>query len=118
MAERGPPERRCKTALVGTDSRRSTIAAAIFSVIVIALLVSGGLFVRELITQSFKTSSDLAAERALTISALRYQLDEETGLRGYAMTHDRVYLEPFERGKSVLHATIAQLRATLPAARC
>ncbi len=98
---------------MGTDSRRSTIAAAVFAVIVIALLVSGGLYVRTLITQAFETSSKLAAERAMAVTALRYQLDEETGLRGFALTHDRVYLEPFERGKSVLHATIAQLQATL-----
>ena len=101
--------------LVGTDSRRSTIAAAVFAVIVIALLVGGGLYVRALITESFKTSSELAAERDLTAGALGFQLDEETGLRGYAVTHDRIYLEPFNRGKSVLYATIARLQATLPA---
>jgi serine phosphatase RsbU (regulator of sigma subunit) len=100
---------------VGSDSRRSTFWAVIFAIIVIALLVSGGLYVRSLITQSFKTASDLTAARALAANALRFQLDEETGLRGFATTKDRVFLEPFYRGKSVLDRTVADLKATLPA---
>jgi serine phosphatase RsbU (regulator of sigma subunit) len=99
---------------VGSDSRRSSISAAIFAVIVIALLISGGLYVRALITQAFQTANNLAATRALSYDTLRYMLDEETGVRGYAATHDRFFLDPYLRGKSVLRPTIANLRAKLP----
>jgi CHASE3 domain sensor protein len=99
---------------VRSDSRRSSISAAVFAVIVIALLIAGGLYVRALITQAFQTANSLAATRALTYNTLRFMLDEETGLRGYVATHDRFFLDPFLRGKDVLRPSIARLRAALP----
>ena len=100
---------------MGTDSRRTAISAAIFAVIVIALLVAGGLYVRSLINGAFQISRDLATTRALDYNTLRYQLDEETGLRGYAATGQREFLDPYNRGKGVLQSSAAQLEHNLTA---
>jgi serine phosphatase RsbU (regulator of sigma subunit) len=99
---------------VGSEDRRTAISAAVFAIIVIALLVAGGLYVRGLISQSFDTESRLTNVRALTINALNYQIDEETGLRGYQATHQRVFLEPYFRGKPGFGPNLARLEAALP----
>ncbi|HEU5110565.1 MAG TPA: CHASE3 domain-containing protein, partial [Micromonosporaceae bacterium] len=53
--------------------------------------------------------SRTAAERLL--SAL---VDQETGVRGYALTGDRAYLRPYEEGLAREADLIAELRAVLP----
>ncbi len=45
---------------------------------------------------------------------LRYQIDQETGLRGYLLTQDRQFLAPYEQAKQQLPATLAHLRAQSP----
>lgn len=99
---------------MGTDSRRTAISAAIFAVIVIALLIAGGLYVRTIVSNAFDVSNRLANSRALAYNALRFMLDEETGLRGFAATHQREFLQPFVRGKSVFGPTMNDLAASLP----
>ena len=44
-----------------------------------------------------------------TAAVLQYQLDEETGIRGYAATGRRTFLEPYERGRAALPAELALL---------
>jgi len=99
---------------VRSDGRQPAISAAIFAIVVIALLISGGLYVRTLINQAFATSSALESARAVAYDTLRFQLDEETGLRGFAATHERIFLEPYNRGKAVLRPAIADLKTRLP----
>jgi serine phosphatase RsbU (regulator of sigma subunit) len=99
---------------VGSEGRRTAISAAVFAIIVIALLVAGGLYVRELISQAFDVTTQLTNVRALTINALSYQVDEETGLRGYQATHRRAFLEPYLRGKPGFAPNLARLEAALP----
>jgi serine phosphatase RsbU (regulator of sigma subunit) len=99
---------------VDSEGRRTAISAAVFAIIVIALLVTGGLYVRGLISQSFDIASRLTNVRALTINALSYQVDEETGLRGYQATHRRAFLEPYLRGKPGFAPNLARMEAALP----
>jgi serine phosphatase RsbU (regulator of sigma subunit) len=99
---------------VGNDGRRTAISAAVFAIIVIVLLVAGGLYVRGLIAQSFDIASRLTNVRTLTINALNYQVDEETGLRGYQATHQRAFLQPYLRGKPGFSPNLVRLKAALP----
>lgn len=57
-------------------------------------------------------NNDIALTRQgqLTAAAvLQQQLDEETGLRGYAATHRRTFLTPYERGQATLPERLAEL---------
>ena len=49
-----------------------------------------------------------------TAAVLRYQLDEETAIRGYAATGSRDFLEPYERARFTMPAWISELSAALP----
>jgi CHASE3 domain sensor protein len=44
-----------------------------------------------------------------TAAVLRYQLDEETGVRGYAATGRAVFLEPFEGARVAMGTALVQL---------
>lgn len=80
---------------MGSERRRALVLAAVYAVLVIVLLVGGGLYVRALITQSFRTAADIATTRALAYTTLRYMLDEETGVRGFAATQNPLFLQPY-----------------------
>lgn len=96
---------------MGGERGRALIRAAVYVVLVIALLVGGGLYVRILIAQSFRTAADLATTRALAYDALRLMLDEETGVRGFAATGNRLFLQPYDEALKPFPVTAAQLRA-------
>ena len=98
---------------VGTDRRRALILPAIYALLVIALLIGGGLYVRTLISGSFRTAASLGATRALAYSTLRYMLDEETGVRGFAATRDPLFLEPYREALQPFATTARQLRSGL-----
>ncbi len=95
-------------------NRRAAIATAAFALIVVILFVASGLYVRGLIRDSFTLSNRLSDARALAYTALRDQLDEETGLRGFAATHDSVFLQPYHRARPVIEGTLRQLDAAIP----
>jgi serine phosphatase RsbU (regulator of sigma subunit) len=100
---------------MGSERRRALILAATYAVLVIALLVGGGLYVRTLIAHSFQTAADLSTTRALAYSSLRYMLDEETGVRGYAATHNRLFLQPYNAALQPFATTLRTLRSDLTA---
>jgi len=104
-----------KVAVNGSERRRALILAATYAVLVIALLVGGGLYVRTLIAHSFQTAADLSTTRALAYSSLRYMLDEETGVRGYAATHNRLFLQPYNAALQPFATTLRTLRSDLTA---
>ena len=58
------------------------------------------------------TNTEIAQTRVgqLAMAAiLQYQLDEETGLRGYAATHRATFLEPYMRGRAAMPERFAEL---------
>lgn len=95
--------------------RAAPVLPAIYALLVIALLIGAGFYVRTLIAQSFRTASDLGTTRALAYGALRYMLDEETGVRGFAATHERLFLQPYDEAIRPFAATMRQLRSDLTA---
>ncbi len=94
---------------------RTLLSTGAYAGLVIVLLIGGGLYVRGLIDRSFHTADALRSTRALAYDALRYQLDEETGMRGFAATHERLFLAPYEAALGPFHATIARLTAGVDA---
>ena len=95
-------------------NKRAQIATASLAALIVVLLISSGLYVRSLIAGSFDVSSRLGTARALDYNALRYILDMETGLRGFAATKDKQFLQPYLRAKPLLPPSIEALRDSLP----
>jgi len=89
---------------------RPTIAAAVVLALIVPIVIAAGLLVRGYTRAAFQNEQDATAMRAVAFNALRYQLDEETGVRGYAATRDRTYLEPYDTGRALLPATLRRLR--------
>src|SRR5512134_3389499 len=87
---------------------RLTFAAAI-GLILIAGLLAGAIALNA-------SNAQLQVEEAFTVRAAARDLldiaqDAETGQRGFLLTHERSYLQPFEQAQDAAVATIARLRA-------
>lgn len=95
--------------------RRVLISTAFYTLVVIALLASGGIYVRSVVSGSLQNADALRSTRALAYDSLRYMLDEETGVRGFAATHQRLFLEPYRRALDPFRATLQQLRTAVVA---
>jgi len=73
------------------------------------VLVAGGVLVRSILTSSYADAEHVRAARIVTAEAVRAQLDEETGARGYAAVRDPLLLEPYFRGRAALPWLLRQL---------
>lgn len=94
---------------------RPLIVTAIALALVIPVLIAGGFLVRGYVRASFQSEDQARSARALTFMVLRMQVDEESGVRGFAATHDRLMLEPYRNGVVTLPATFARLLPALQA---
>lgn len=95
--------------------RRPILITVVALAIFFPLLLASGLIVRSLVANSFHTAQQTRAARLLTFATLTYQLDEETGLRGYAATRDTEFLEPYRSGRADIEESLRNLRTALAA---
>ena len=84
-----------------------------FLLIVVVLLVVGGLFVRSIVGASFRDVERIRAARVHVADMLTGQLDEETGVRGYAAARAAVLLAPYYDGRAKLPSSFARVRSDL-----
>ena len=94
-------------------ARFDRILRQVLFVPLFALLVGAGFLLWQM-RQTNATVSDIegADERiAQTISIEKLIVDEETGLRGYEITHDPVFLEPYRAAEASLPDQLASRRA-------
>ncbi|HEY1728347.1 MAG TPA: SpoIIE family protein phosphatase [Candidatus Baltobacteraceae bacterium] len=89
------------------------VAFAILLVVAMAILAEASASVNSLISRSFATEAQVRSARQLAEDALALQLDEETGIRGWAATGSRVLLEPYQAALPVLPKTFDHLGALL-----
>jgi serine phosphatase RsbU (regulator of sigma subunit)/CHASE3 domain sensor protein len=75
----------------------------------IVIVALGGLWVRKIVDASFTTATYVRAARLEDFRMQTLQLDEETGIRGYAVTGDKSFLEPFTTAQPQLKRTIERL---------
>ncbi|HTV73212.1 MAG TPA: SpoIIE family protein phosphatase [Candidatus Acidoferrales bacterium] len=94
-------------------SRRSLILTAIMSFALLCLLVGGGIAIRRYIARAFASSEEIHRTQSLAQDALKLQLDEETGIRGIAATHDRLFLQPYFEAHASLRQAFDQLQRDL-----
>jgi hypothetical protein len=96
---------------------RPLVVTAVALALLIPILLTGGFVVRGFIRGSFHSEDQAREARALAFMSLRMQVDEETGVRGFIVTHDPLYLEPCRSARATLPRTLAQLTAALSAMR-
>jgi serine phosphatase RsbU (regulator of sigma subunit)/CHASE3 domain sensor protein len=100
---------------VTSRSIRPLLATIAGLAVVVLVIIVGGLYQRTLIQDAFaNTEASAHAERELH-QVLEDQLDLETGMRGYAATHQRLYLEPYNSAKERIDHDIAALLTSLRA---
>lgn len=85
------------------------------------LFAAGAVLLVMLVASSFKLSSDtetqaaeIAGERLVRIAARRTKLgllNAETGQRGFLLTGEEIYLEPYYRGIEETKKYLAELKA-------
>lgn len=85
-------------------------AALLFFVIVFAI---AGTYVRNVTSVTFAESEEIRTARALLSQVVTQQLDEESGLRGFSATGERLFLAPYHTGRTALPESLAALRRTV-----
>jgi serine phosphatase RsbU (regulator of sigma subunit) len=96
-------------------SNRPWIATVLSIALILPILIAGGFGVRSVVDSAFHAEiASQAAEVALNLS-IRQQLDEETGVRGYALTRQSVFLDPYDRAAAALPGNLALLERDLHA---
>jgi len=99
-------------------SARGVLPTASISIVLIALFVAAGFFTHGYVLTAATTSERLYTVRNDAARALKLQLDEETGIRGYAATRDRSFLDPYRaaaRGR--LESAFSRLGSDLATSR-
>ncbi|HEV3156633.1 MAG TPA: CHASE3 domain-containing protein, partial [Candidatus Baltobacteraceae bacterium] len=76
--------------------------------LVIPVLFIGEFALRDLVTRSFQDARNMRVVDNQGVLIIRDQLDEETGMRGYAATHQKIFLEPYRAARSRMAVDIDQ----------
>ncbi len=84
-----------------------------FLAVVIGVLVAGGLWVQSTVASSFGDAESIGTARFLVEDVLRRQLDEETGIRGYAVARRATLLQPYFEALAALPATLGRATGAL-----
>ncbi len=84
-----------------------------FLALLVGALVAGGVLVRSILTSSYADAQQVWAARIVAADAMRAQLDEETGVRGFATVRDPLMLEAYFRGRAALPVLLPRLRSAV-----
>ncbi|MGB8909514.1 MAG: SpoIIE family protein phosphatase [Candidatus Cybelea sp.] len=79
-------------------------------IVLVVLLVVGGMLLRKMVGESFRSARSLREARIVAADFLKEQLDEETGIRGYAAARQRILLDPFYEGRAALPRSFDKLQ--------
>ncbi len=82
-------------------------------ILVVVVQFGAGWAIRNSVARTFDTSQSIRRARALLFATLRDQLDEETGIRGYLATRDRLFLAPYRAARRALPGRFAALNDLL-----
>ncbi|MGW4838734.1 sensor histidine kinase [Streptomyces globisporus] len=81
-----------------------------FVVVVCGCLVVGGLVLSRMSEHTDELVDRIQPARSVSFQLQNALLDQETGVRGFALTGDRSFLEPYEAGKSAERERLARAR--------
>lgn len=92
--------------ILATESRATSLRrhaplalTLAFMVLVVALLVAAGFYVRNIVRSSFRDAEDIRVARTHVADLLNAQLDQETGMRGYVAAREPILLAPYYAGR-------------------
>lgn len=89
--------------------RRFIFPTVLAGLLLLALVLTGGFLIRQSATQAIDANERVRDARNLAAQALSIQLDQETGIRGYALTHATAFLEPYSRTIGALDPVLNRL---------
>src|SRR5271156_4432768 len=92
---------------------RSLMLTAVASVTALLLLIAAGVLVRQYVSRAFDAYQQTYEIKSLADSAIKLQLDEETGIRGMAATGDPEFLQPYTEAREPLNHVFARLESAL-----
>lgn len=98
----GLPER------IGPSASLLWTAATLVVLVVFAIVA--GLYLRARVVSLIHVSQTIRSARSDAFNLMRGQLDEETGVRGFAATGNRVFLQTYDAALRVVPASVADLR--------
>jgi PAS domain S-box-containing protein len=103
-------------------TRARSLSGPTFAVLALILLVVAGMFVALVVSVRSLDSISRANRDAADINRRALQLervavDLETGVRGYMLTRDRGFLEPYEKGRALVDPRTRELVQLSPAAQ-
>ncbi|MFE6917586.1 sensor histidine kinase [Streptomyces rubiginosohelvolus] len=81
-----------------------------FVVVVCGCLVIGGLVLSRMSERTDELVDRIQPARSVSFQLQNALLDQETGVRGFALTGDRSFLEPYAAGKSAERERLARAR--------
>ncbi|GAA3484678.1 sensor histidine kinase [Streptomyces yanii] len=84
-----------------------------FVLVVCGCLVVGGLVLSRISDRTTELVDRIQPARSSAFQLQNALLDQETGVRGFALTGDKTFLEPYEAGKRDEQRRIARVRAVL-----
>ncbi|MCX4416605.1 CHASE3 domain-containing protein [[Kitasatospora] papulosa] len=82
-----------------------------FVVVVCGCLVVGGLVLSRISDRTTELVDHIQPARSASFQLQNSLLDQETGVRGYALTGDTTFLEPYEEGMRAERERLARLRS-------
>ncbi|HTW83564.1 MAG TPA: SpoIIE family protein phosphatase [Candidatus Sulfotelmatobacter sp.] len=88
-------------------SARPLAVTALLLIVVVPILIGGGALVRQLVDRGFGAELRVHQAQLDLGSVLNAQLDEETGVRGYAATGNRLFLAPYQHGRDDFAGSMA-----------
>ncbi|MFH9294889.1 ATP-binding protein [Streptomyces sp. NPDC017520] len=81
-----------------------------FIVVVCACLVIGGIVMARISDRTTELVDRIQPARSASFQLQNSLLDQETGIRGFALTGDDSFLDPYEAGKAAEQERLAQVR--------
>jgi serine phosphatase RsbU (regulator of sigma subunit)/CHASE3 domain sensor protein len=81
------------------------VATLSFLMLLVVALLAGGIVLRGVIADSFNSADAIDDARMLVADLLEDQLDEETGIRGFAAADSRVMLQPYDKARERMSGT-------------
>lgn len=84
-----------------------------FMLVVVASIIAGGFFIRSLVGNAFRDAERVRTARVHVADMVKQQLDEETGVRGYAAVRLPIMLAPYYGGRANLPLYFRRVRSDL-----
>src|SRR4051794_4486439 len=113
MAEVSPSARRRTLTTRWPLRRWLTLATTVLVVVFIGAITVGSVAIAGLDSARTRLADEVDPGVNQTLLYTRALLDQETGVRGYALTSDRNSLDPYVSGQQAQKATAAQLMALI-----